>query len=178
MMTPWQVNGTQHDEDFKAHELPSATHELSHVPPVVVPVLAQAPEQQAALLLHDAAIGRQALPSEPASGVVIVQQELSGCPQLSVQLPAQPVLVQQVFALVQVAPPEHPHDCAMPQESATETLHWFPQLLVGVQHAPFEPHSWPFEQPPVHSTVSPQLSRALPLHMPLQGDWGVQQAPW
>jgi hypothetical protein len=122
MMTPWQVNGTQHDEDFRAQEPPSATHELSHVPPVAVPVLAHAPEQQAVLLLHDAAIGRHALPSEPASGTV-VQQELSGCPQLSVQLPEQPVLVQQVLVLVQVAPPEHPHCCAMPQESATETLH-------------------------------------------------------
>jgi hypothetical protein len=122
---------------------------VAHIPPAAEPLEAQAPEQHTALLVHPDDVGMQAVPSEPESGGP-EQQELSCWPQLFTQLPEQPLTVQHVSLLVQTAPPEQLHAWGTPHESATETLHWFAQLLAGVQHLLLDPHSSPFGQPPEH----------------------------
>ncbi len=112
--------------------------------------MAQASEQQAALSVHVVPGGAQEGPSSPESGGPVMQQVLSCSPQLFKQLPEQPVLVQQVLPLVQTAPPAQLQGWVTPHESATETLHWLPQLLVGAQHLPADVHSWPLAHSPLH----------------------------
>jgi len=159
------------------HVVPAPPHEVAHVPLVVeLPVLAQAPEQQAGLPVHVAPGGAQEGPSGPESGGGLMQQELSCCPQLFKQLPEHPVLMQQVPLAVQTAPLEQVHAWGTPHESATETLHAFPQLLVGVQHVLLlGAHSWPATQ--LQAWGTPHESATEPLHWLPQLFVGEQHLP-
>jgi hypothetical protein len=138
-------------------------HIAAHDPPLV---LAQNGGQHWLLAVQDVPMGRQPASGGPPSGQqagfppqlsmhgpvhpVCVQPESGGppsgqhagfCPQLSVHDPVQPVGVQQVLFPKQIAPPEQPQGCGMPQVSATDMLHALPHWLTGEQHEPPEAHS-------------------------------------
>jgi len=121
----------------------------------VLPALPQASEQHCAPLVHDAPIAPHMPPvsGDPASG----QHCEAGLPQLFMQLPEQPLGVQHVSADVHVAPLAQLHDCATPQLSATETLHWLAHRFMGTQHEWLLLHSSPAWHPALHETCCPQL---------------------
>jgi hypothetical protein len=174
---PWQVVGKQQgDKAERVHFAPCGRHVAAHTPSVDPELEAQNVEQHAAAVSHADAFGRHVLTSDPAS--TGAQQALSCCPQLFTQLVVleHPLIVQHVPVLVQTSPEGQLHACDTPQESATETPHAAPHMLVGVQHLPFA-HSWALPHPPVHCTASPQLSVACePPQRLAQGDTGVQHA--
>jgi hypothetical protein len=147
--TPWQVSGKQ-QKAVELHLAPVVRQVVAaQTPALGSELVAQDPEQHAALVLQADGVGPHVLVSDPESGGP-AQQLLSCSPQLSTQLPEQPVFVQHILLLPHSWPPEHPHACGTPHESGTATPHWPLQRLVGVQHLLFDPHSWPLEQPPLH----------------------------
>jgi hypothetical protein len=174
MMRLWQVVGKQQLE-VDSHLTPDAAHVVAQTPVDAV-LVAQNVEQHAAPVVHPEPFAVQVLTSAPAS--IAAQQALSCCPQLFAQLAVleHPLTVQHVPALVQTWPAGQLHACDTPQESATETPHAAPHMLVGVQHLP-PAHSWPLPHAPVHCTASPQLSVACaPPQRLVHGDTGVQHA--
>jgi hypothetical protein len=80
---------------------------------------AQNPEQHVALLLHADGVGEHVLPESGG----LMQQVLSCSPQLSTQLPEQPVFVQHMSLLPHSWPPEQLHVCRTPHESGAEPPH-------------------------------------------------------
>lgn len=96
------------------------------------------------------------------------------------QLPEHPLGTQHTSPEVQMAPDAvQLQGFDTPQVSATETLHWLPQLLAGVQHmAVVALHSSPFGHPAVHWTCWPQLLVTVsPPQSPAQAAFvGVQHA--
>jgi hypothetical protein len=150
------------------HARPWPSQLAAQLPPRDPLFVAQAAVQHCALLVHGVPVPPQCplspggpVSGGPESGGPVSGQQSGSGPQLSVQLPVQPVDTQQTSADVQTAPVAQEQGSGTPQLSATETLHAFPQRLVGVQHMLLVLHSSPAWQVPLHWICWPQLSRTV-----------------